>query len=553
MTTIDHSPADLQAAVPDVEIYPGTEIMEDYFGDLGHEISRRNHEIALLVPQPSHNADDPLNWSLKWKWTAVVIQAMFIATSVISALSVSPLLEVYEAEWDKDATQISLLTGVLVIVTGYTNIILVPLVEIYGRRFVLIMCSLFAFTASIWHGAAKSYGSFMGAHVLLAVGMSIGESMMPIVVADMFFLYERGRFVSVYFFCLFNSMSLGPLIAGACAQHLSSWRDFYWIISSLSGVSFLSIIFFMPETKYHRTLADTVLDEVSPAGSAIDKTAVEQIEAKDDVKAETEPEILLTHLMLGKGKPSKYQFKIIQPADNESFKTMSRHFITPIKLCSYPIVIFGAWMLAFSAQGLLSVNYVQALALGAEPYNFDEGEIGLSNLAMVIGGTVGMATAGPFSDWVAMRQTRRNKGVREPEMRLISMLPFILICTVSIVVIGIGFDHGWPWQAIIIIGFGGIGLLNVSLSTIGITYAVDSYKPVAGQIMTVATVLKNTMGFGSGYFITDWVTSSGYTPLFMFSLGMIIGPALFGMIFFMFFGKRLRKLTRNSEVHGFGS
>jgi len=46
----------------------------------------------------------------------------------------------------------------------------------------------------------------------------------------------------------------------------------------------------------------------------------------------------------------------------------------------------------------------------------------------------------------------------------------------------------------VIVGFGFTGVLVMAIPTIGITYAIDSYKPVAGQIMVVATVIKNTFG-----------------------------------------------------------
>lgn len=68
----------------------------------------------------------------------------------------------------------------------------------------------------------------------------------------------------------------------------------------------------------------------------------------------------------------------------------------------------------------------------------------------------------------------------------------------------------------IIVGFGCIGLSTASLPTIAITYAVDcvrlaflllsrrslmnlalQYKPMAGEILCIATVIKNTFGFGT--------------------------------------------------------
>ncbi|KAH6880728.1 serine/threonine kinase 16 [Thelonectria olida] len=531
---------------PDVEIYPGTEIMEDYLGShLTH--SHSDGSGMVLIPQPTRNADDPLNWSPFWKWMVVFIEVFFILTSVISALSVSPLTPVFEAQFNKDAKAIALLTSALVLVTGYANFILVPIAEVYGRRFILVVSSFICLGAALWHGAAKSYGSFMGARILIGIGMSIGESLMPMVVSDIFFLHERGRFMGTYFFALFNSMFLGPIIAGACAEHFSSWRTFYWIISSFSALSCLLILFLHPETRYTRrpvalgAAEGTSTEAPSPPG---EKHEIDQVEVSANPTYDRDQS-------LGKGRPAKYQFKILQPSDKDPITKISLHVITPFVLLQYPIVIFGSWMLAFPASGLLTLNYTESMALTASPYNFDDGEVGLSNLALVCGGTLGVFTAGPVSDWVAKKLTERNKGVREPEMRLVSLIPFVVLSGIALIVVGLGFDREWPWQAIVVVGFSGIGLMTVSLSTIGITYAVDCYKPVSGQIMVIATVLKNSFGFGMGYYVTDWVKADGFIPLLMSEFALIIGPAILGGVFFYLYGKKFRKMSRNAKVHSY--
>lgn len=45
-----------------------------------------------------------------------------------------------------------------------------------------------------------------------------------------------------------------------------------------------------------------------------------------------------------------------------------------------------------------------------------------------------------------------------------------------------------------VLGFGLVGVQVVSIPTIAITYAIDCYKPIAGQIMVISTVCKNTFG-----------------------------------------------------------
>lgn len=61
-------------------------------------------------------------------------------------------------------------TGVIVIILGYMNFIVVPLATIFGRRPVSIICAIIVLVSNIWQGAAQSYGSFMGARVIAGLG-----------------------------------------------------------------------------------------------------------------------------------------------------------------------------------------------------------------------------------------------------------------------------------------------------------------------------------------------------------------------------------------------
>lgn len=54
-----------------------------------------------------------------------------------------------------------------------------------------------------------------------------------------------------------------------------------------------------------------------------------------------------------------------------------------------------------------------------------------------------------------------------------------------------------------------------------------------------------------GYYVTDWVNKSGFIPLLMTEFALIIGPAIIGGVFFYYFGKKFRKMSRNAKVHSY--
>lgn len=64
------------------------------------------------------------------------------------------------------------------------------------------------------------------------------------------------------------------------------------------------------------------------------------------------------------------------------------------------------------AQAVLGVNIVQSPVLSSL-YGFTPSQVGNSNLALLVGAVTGLLTAGPFSDWLSIRLTKRNNDVRE--------------------------------------------------------------------------------------------------------------------------------------------
>jgi hypothetical protein len=126
---------------------------------------------------------------------------------------------------------------------------------------------------------------------------------------------------------------------------------------------------------------------------------------------------------LGKGTPSKQQWKLYQP-NPHPFKAIFLDLWIPWKLFAFPIVEFAAFVVSWSCSSFLTINLTQSQNFAAPPYNFNSQSIGFMNFAILVGALIGLATAGPLSDWVSARATRRNGGIREPEMRLPAMSKF---------------------------------------------------------------------------------------------------------------------------------
>lgn len=62
-------------------------------------------------------------------------------------------------------------------------------------------------------------------------------------------------------------------------------------------------------------------------------------------------------------------------------------------------------------------------------------------------------------------------------MRLPAMVPFALVGFVGCVVTAVGFQYGWPWETIVVVGFGFIGVHVAGLAGIVMNYVVSENPP----------------------------------------------------------------------------
>ena len=134
------------------------------------------------------------------------------------------------------------------------------------------------------------------------------------------------------------------------------------------------------------------------------------------------------------GKPSKAQFSLIPRPQFEGGDIIFRDIVAPIQIFTFPIICWAAFTFCFASNSLLSLNLTQSQVFAAPPYLFNPAQVGFVNFAFVVGGVTGLLTAGPFSDWFSMRATILNNGVREAEMRLIALVPYIALNIIGMTV-----------------------------------------------------------------------------------------------------------------------
>ncbi|KAL7907642.1 MFS general substrate transporter [Trichoderma velutinum] len=522
----------------DIRIYPGTEVMVDVGSHHFIKSGNGGGDGRVLVPQPSDDPLDPLNWTYIWKLTTILCASFVSISQNLGPLANAPLFGLYMEEWNISLADAVQTTAVSILVLGFSNLIWIPMSTCFGRRPALIFSTLICAVSSIWRVRATSYKSFLGASVLNGFGAGPCESLMPQIIADIIFLHDRGKYQTLYFAIYFGSLSIGPIIAGSMAERFG-WRSFWWLNTGLLIFTLILNIVLLPETRFARkveekTVSEPVIpvDEPEIKGSSI-------VDHSEDASGQ-EPQ----DKWLSRGRPSLKQFSLWGPYQGNIWQELW----LPWYLHAFPIVEFAAFAVSFSASGFLVANLTQQQVFGAPPYNFSTEAVGFTNFAIFTGSMIGLLTSGPLSDWVANYFTKRNRGIREPEMRLIAMLPYTLIMIIGLTVVGVGYSRLWSWKVIVIIGYTLLGMQVTSLPSIASTYAIDSYKPATGAIFVTITINKNVWGYGFGKFITPWTEEIGYLAPLMTLMSLITFFCSFGILFW-YCGKYFRGLSKNSFLH----
>lgn len=110
---------------------------------------------------------------------------------------------------------------------------------------------------------------------------------------------------------------------------------------------------------------------------------------------------------------------------------------------------------------------------------------------------------------------KRRKGYFKPEFRLWTLIPAYTLGPVGLLMWGFGLGrHLHPMVAIVGSGIS-YGVL-CAVPAVGMTYVVDSHRPVSGETMTILTAFKNTFAFALSFAVTPWIEKDGYSKVRFF-------------------------------------
>ncbi|KAJ4317894.1 hypothetical protein N0V94_004724 [Neodidymelliopsis sp. IMI 364377] len=520
---------------------PGTAFVRD--GDRKREAAQdaaRSHlkydktGKILLVPQPSDDPNDPLNWPL-WKRDLIIailsLLSVIVATlsSLLAANTVSLAIE-----FKRSFTDMALLTGYHLLGVGLAGFLFVPSARIWGKRHLYILGNVIVIFSCVWGGATgPHYKSFLWARIFQGVGLAPFEALVNASVGDLYFVHQRGLRMALSNLALFGGAFLTPVFVGMIANDIGYVWTFYFVAIFAAAMLPL-VIFFCPETSYKRDAQfdiDTMGNLILQPGHELKDVGNNRTNS-NSTSSETErgrimkdgQETMVQSTMTTSPPPAKVTF--LQSLKLFNGRKTDEHYIhlllRPFSLFFHPGILWACLIQGVMIGFTVLIGVTLAAIFLGPPLWFGELETGYLYTAAFIGALLGFLLTGLIGDPSANLLTRWNNGVYEPEFRMVLVIPQMVLGGAGLY--GFGWTaseplkYGWFWPdfffALVVMGM-------VCGAVASALYIVDAHRDMSVEGFTCLLVFKNLFSFGLTFKGFDWLVQTNSTKNMFIALGSV--------------------------------
>ncbi|KAI9659538.1 MAG: hypothetical protein M1821_001797 [Bathelium mastoideum] len=521
---------------------PGTDRLVDHALERTKSGREAGEDKIVLVPRPSADPADPLNWP-RWRKLAILgcmslysFSVNFASASLSSAIPFMIMAFPPKPTSEPDLTH---LLAVNVLFQGAANLWWVPLANIFGRRTINLIALLIFALCSVWCAEAKTYTSLLVGRIFQGIGMAPADCVAPDVVGEIFFVHQRGRGMAIYTLFLAQGSLVGAL-TGSYIAAAHGWRWTQWINTILAGAVFVLCFFFQPETLYGRRQWTSDYSTTARTGSVPQTEDIVLQDEKDQVAKVEET--------TGDSRANYAPFTFSRSLSIGVYRgNVLQKFAGPILALRFP----GTWLVMLQYGGLVggivTISAIGPQLVAGPPYFW-----GQNAGAIVSGGLIGTALGAIYAyfiaDWSIKRQAAKNargggRGLAEPESRLLTMLPSLFVATTGLWVFGFSAQYpgGTRWVGLQF----GLGMLSFGLMqvpSLGFNYIIEAYNAVSGDCFVMITTLRAVISFAWTFFVGTWVQERG--PAEPFGIfGMLLGIFSLLTIPMWYYGKRTRIAT----------
>ncbi|OLN95894.1 Protein HOL1-like protein 2 [Colletotrichum chlorophyti] len=507
----------------------------------------------ILIPQPSDDPNDPLNWPL-WKRDLITF---VLSITAIFATALGPILAANTVTiallFRTSFTHIALLTGYFLLGVGAAAIFFVPSGRVWGKRHLFILGTLILTASSAWAGAVgTNYNSLLGARIVQGIGCAPFETLVNAAVGDLYFVHQRGSRMAFTNLAVFGGAFFTPIVVGKITHSIGWWWTFY-LEAIFCAVMLPAVIFLCPETAYRRD-ASLNTDMAAPSADHANKRlSVPDAAAGGYEKMPSDDTAHFSGVQTSRGPDTPQKTFVQSLALFDGRKTDESYWkllLRPFPLFVQPAFLWGCLVQGTMIGWTVFIGVIVAAIFLGPPYYWNEVYAGYAYVGAFTGAILGFIIAGVLSDWSAKLMTRRNGGIYEPEFRIVMVLPMFIIGGIGLYGFGItaaGLSSR-EYHYIVPLIFFGFEVAGMVIGAVASSlYIVDAYRDLAIEGFTIMIIFKNIFSFGLTYSAYDWIIAGGIKPT-MIAIASIQVVVCATSIPMYIYGKRVRAYFHEHDL-----
>ncbi|KIX00338.1 uncharacterized protein Z518_10477 [Rhinocladiella mackenziei CBS 650.93] len=461
---------------------------------------KKSKSGVVLIPQPTEDPEDPLNWPRWKKGLILLVIAVNACTADYSAATGGSALLPQAEEWHISPDEVNHATAGNTFMLGVGGLAAVWLSAYFGRLPVLFWFGCLSAGTAAWSAAARSFESYMASRILngMFCVAAAGGGLMWI--KDVFFWHSHAKKINIWSTAIILSPFLGPQFMAAIIS-VDSWRTGMWLNFGIITLGLLLTFTLGDETFYPRHLMP---DRIPRRKSRLLRViGVEQVKTKYTT--------------------------------NSFLEAGSRLGYTALRLPVFLTCLFYffdfPWTIANNTT--ISVFIVPA-------FNFDYRNLAAIYTAPVVGAVLGLVLGHFLFDFIAKLYAKRHGGRIEPECRLIILWLILPIKIVGYNLIGVTLHQArtWSWWPLAI-GWCMHNFATIVTTTAVGAYLLDAYPEAGGECAAWLNFARTLGGFIVGYIQINWANKAGTQTEYGIQSG-IMAAAFILVVFLQFFGAKLR-------------
>ncbi|KAH8704870.1 major facilitator superfamily domain-containing protein [Talaromyces proteolyticus] len=474
----------------------------------GLKLAKDGHTV--LVPQPSDNEEDPMNWK-SFKKHAILLCLAFAGFATDFSLDAGiPTVAPQAIEWQKKPQVMNYPNNIALVSIGISSIIWVPLMSSWGRAPVLFWSTLLGLLFTLGTALVQDYNTYYVMRVLQNVTQGTGATLGVAFIQDMFFLHERARKLGLWYCVFLSSPFVTPLFGYFMVARLGEWRPVYWLVFALTALLVANILIHVDESYWNRSIND----EKQPRRFSGQAARLSRLVGVWQIRNHVD------------------YFHPIIPSYVRLFRVASKPIIL-ITVLTYSVIFM--WGIGINATSCILLETPE-----------DEGGYGLSAMSLgymyftpIVAVCLGEAVGHYLNDFMVLVYTRSHDGRFVPEARLWSSYVGGLLMIPGLVLVGQTLKHHLHWSGIVF-GWGmyqmGVMLVSVAI----VAYLLDCYPSASPEISAWVNIGRTMTGFAVGYFQQPWGLKQGYDVSFGLQV-VIVAVAFLVLATVQGFGARIRK------------